>query len=214
MVTSATYRQASMIAPSARAAETDPDNKLLWRMRSRRLEAEAIRDSMLAVSGELALLAGGPSAYPELPAELRERYGWQPSPDVAQRNRRSVYLFVKRNLCLPILETFDAPDTHDACCVRAVTTTAPQALALLNDRWSLDRARTFAERIVRENPNVDQQIDAAYGLAFGRAPDASERTAAQQFISEQSSGAGGSAATALADFCHMLLSANEFVYVD
>jgi hypothetical protein len=214
IVTSATYRQASMASPSAKALEVDPDNKLLWRMRTRRLEAEAIRDSILAVSGELALLAGGPSAYPELPSELRERYGWQPSPDVAQRNRRSVYLFVKRNLCLPILETFDAPDTHDACCVRSVTTTAPQALALLNDRWSLERAQRFAERIVRDHANVGGQIDAAYRLAFSRIPDASERTAAQQFLAEQTSGSQGSAKTALADFCHMLLSANEFVYVD
>ncbi|MEX0586209.1 MAG: DUF1553 domain-containing protein, partial [Pirellulales bacterium] len=138
---------------------------------------------------------------------------WQPSPEPAQRNRRSVFLFVKRNLCLPILETFDVPDTHDACCVRSVTTTAPQALALLNDRWSLDRARAFAERIMRDHPeNPDAQIDAAYRLALARAAEPEERSAAQQFLTEQARATNATAA--LADFCHMLLSANEFIYVD
>jgi hypothetical protein len=125
MLASATYRQASSLALSAAAAQIDPDNKLLWRMPLRRIEAEILRDATLAASGELNLAMGGPSAYPELPKELSERYGWKPSPRAEDRRRRSIYLFVKRNMRLPLFDAFDAPDTHDTCCRREQTTKRP-----------------------------------------------------------------------------------------
>jgi hypothetical protein len=93
----------------------------------RRIESEILRDGMLAASGELNLRVGGPSVYPELPAELSARYGWKATPDRSQRNRRSVYVVSKRNLRLPLFDAFDSPDSHGACCRRDITTTAPQA---------------------------------------------------------------------------------------
>jgi hypothetical protein len=156
MMTSATYRQASAAPPSAAAARVaDPDNKLLWRMRSGRLEAEAIRDSLLAVSGELTPTMGGPSVYPELPPALSARHEWKPTPSAAERNRRTVYAFVKRNLLHPLMESFDMPDPHESCARRQVTTTAPQALVLLNGEWALDRAADLAARVLDDVARAD-----------------------------------------------------------
>ncbi len=150
MMTSAAYRQASAVPPSAAALAADPENKLLWRMRSGRLEAEAIRDNLLAASGELNSAMGGRSVYPELPAAISARHEWKPSPSAAERNRRTVYMFVKRNLLHPLMESFDVPDPHESCARRQVTTTAPQALLLLNGDWALDRAAVMAGRVLRE----------------------------------------------------------------
>lgn len=224
MVTSATYRQSSAIpadatlaavgdsrgdAPS-RVAEVDPDNKLLWRMRMWRVEAEIVRDSVLAVSGELNLAMGGPSGMPELPRELSERYGWNNSPKVEDRNRRGVYLFAKRNMRLPLFDAFDAPDTHESCCRRDETTTAPQALTLLNDEWMLGRAEAFARRVRKlAGDEPAAQVEAAWRLALGRGPTAENRASALAFLTRSPTDEA-----ALADYCHVLLNANAFVYVD
>src|SRR5712672_4322604 len=114
MVTSAAYRQSCQV--SAAVAKADPDNHLFSRMNRRRLEGEALRDAMLAVSGRLNLKAGGPSVFPELPAELGvPRGGWPVTADVREHTRRSVYVFVKRNLRYPLFHAFDAPDTNETC---------------------------------------------------------------------------------------------------
>ncbi|MEX2187547.1 MAG: DUF1549 and DUF1553 domain-containing protein [Pirellulales bacterium] len=211
MVTSAAYRQSSSIgAVSDRAVEVDPNNRLLWRMNLRRVEAEIVRDSVLAASGELNLAMGGPSGLPELPKELSERYGWKPSKNIADRNRRAIYLFAKRNMRLPLLDAFDAPDTHEACCRREQTTTAPQALALLNDEWMLARAAAMADRvrnIAGDEPSA--QIETAWRLAFGRGPSEESRRTATAFLTRSPTDA-----MALRDYCHVLLNANAFVYVD
>lgn len=219
MVTSATYRQASAVPPTAvstvgdvasRAAEVDPENKLLWRMRMRRVEAEILRDSVLAVSGELNLAMGGPSGMPELPRELSERYGWTKSPKVEDRNRRGVYLFAKRNMRLPLFDAFDAPDTHETCCRRDETTTAPQALTLLNDEWMLGRAEALARRVQKlAGDEPAAQVEAAWRLAFGRGPSAESRESAMAFLTRSPT-----EKAALRDYCHVLLNANAFVYVD
>jgi hypothetical protein len=196
MVTSAVYRQtpASSLQPLASSP--------------RRIESEILRDSMLAASGELNLRAGGPSVFPDLPAELSARYGWKPTPDLAERNRRSVYVVSKRNLRLPLFDAFDSPDTHGACCRRDVTTTAPQALMLLNDPWSLARATAMARRVVREaGHEARKQVVAAYEFALSRRPDDNELRLAESFLSNNKQ-------TALADFCHALLNCNEFLYID
>jgi hypothetical protein len=214
MLTSATYRQASAVVAdtddAARAAEVDPDNQLLSRMRMRRIEAEIVRDSMLAASGELNLAMGGPSGYPELPKELSDRYGWKPSKKIEDRNRRAVYLFAKRNMRLPLFDAFDAPDTHETCCRRDETTTAPQALSLLNDEWMLDRAAAMAERVrTLAGDEPAAQIATAWRLAFGREPSDASRQTATAFLTRSPTDKA-----ALRDYCHVLLNANAFVYVD
>ncbi|HEV3003272.1 MAG TPA: DUF1549 and DUF1553 domain-containing protein, partial [Pirellulales bacterium] len=155
MVTSATYRQSSHVDPSqpstAAAIERDPQNRLLWHARRRRLEGEAIRDSMLAISGELNPRMYGPSIRPELPEGLSKSYAWAADERHDDRQRRSVYVLAKRNLHYPLFEAFDQPDMHHSCPRRADTTTAPQSLVLLNGELALDRARHWAERLLGEH---------------------------------------------------------------
>ena len=210
IVTSATYRQASRTSEAE--AKADPDNLLLWRHASRRLDGEAIRDALLAVSGRLNPALGGPSVFPELPAELTKLSSkgkiWPVSPDPADRVRRSLYVFTRRNLRYPFFEAFDRPDTNASCPKRAVTTIAPQALSLLNGKLALDSSRAFADRVARESgADPSARIDRAYRLALGRSPDAAERRLAEGFLAE-----GGE--TSLVDLCLALLNVNEFVYVD
>ncbi|MBO0697405.1 MAG: DUF1553 domain-containing protein [Zavarzinella sp.] len=213
IVLSDAYRQGS--AFNATAAKADPNNDLLWRMNRRRLDGEAIRDAVLSVAGELNPKGGGPSVYPELPAEMKaSAAAWSVSPDAAERNRRSVYVYVKRNLRYPLFSAFDAPDRNEACSRRFETTTAPQALMLLNDKLYAEHARRFAERVTAEaGTDRDAEIEHAYLLALARRPTTDERTAAKRFLDTQSKKAGGPK-EAFADFCHALLNLNEFVYVD
>jgi hypothetical protein len=237
IMTSKAYRQASSSGPEARQAamKVDPDNRLLWRMPRRRLEGETIRDAILAVSGNLNLKMGGPSIFPELPRGVGTRGGWPVTADPRERDRRSIYIFVRRNLRYPLFQAFDFPDTHEPCARRSVTTTAPQALMLLNDEIVFRQAQSFAGRVLREvGPDRGRAIERAYRLAFGRAPDADERQLAGEFVERQTSvvrdrahrneplalpepappGMEGAEGAALVDFCHALMNANEFVYVD
>ena len=237
MVTSATYRQVSRVDSSHQSAEArvDPENKLLWKMRMRRLEGEELRDAILATSGELNLEVGGPSIYPDLPPGLSARYAWKASADLAERNRRSIYIFLKRNLRYPLFEAFDMPDTHESCARRNVTTTAPQALLLLNGRMGLERAAAFTGRLLRESSGSDRaRIRRAYRLAFNRSVSENEIIEAEAFLDAQTKLISGrmeagervtlprgttvasdsARSAALVDFCHVLMNSNEFIYVD
>jgi hypothetical protein len=225
IMTSAAYQQSSNYR--AGAAAIDSGNRLLWAFRRQRLESEVIRDSSLAVAGLLNTKAGGPSVFPELPEGMASpRGGWRVSAN-DDRNRRSVYIFVKRNARYPMMEAFDMPDTHESCPRREVTTTAPQALAMLNDRVALDWARAFAGRILAEK----DPVDAAFRLAYSRQPDGWEKDTAATFLEKQKrviaarpageklalpetvpAGVEPAAAAAFVDFCQMLLNSNEFVY--
>src|SRR5262249_22581458 len=133
----------------------DDSDRLLWSFPRHRLEGEVIRDSALMVSGLLNSKVGGPSVFPELPSGMNApRGGWKLSvPE--ERNRRSVYIFVRRNTRYPMLEAYDMPDTHESCSRRMVTTTAPQALALVNDRVTLEWAQAFAARALAAPDPVD-----------------------------------------------------------
>ena len=223
IVTSDAYRQSS--AYNAEAAKEDPKDKLLWRFPRERLEGESIRDAALMVSGLLTDRIGGPSIYPQLPTGAGSpRGGWATSlPE--EQNRRSVYIFVRRNARYPMMEAFDMPDTHEACGRRNQTITAPQAMSLLNSRVSLDWAEAFASRVAkRAGPDPNAEIDAAYRLAYGRHPDGSEKDSVLTFLAKQTlviadrAAAGEklsaptAQAAALVDFCQMLLNSNEFVY--
>jgi hypothetical protein len=210
IVTSATYKQASRGNESA--AKVDPENKLLWQMPRKRLDGEALRDAMLSVAGELNLKAGGPSVYPDLPAELREVHkNWKPSADAAERNRRSVYVAVKRNLRFPLFALFDSPDRCETCSRRFVTTTAPQSLALMNDSIVLDFATSLAKRVAKQaGTDPDKVIETAFLLALSRSPSTEEQATAKTFLTKHT----GTFADALTDLCHSLLNLNEFLYVD
>src|SRR6202023_3178688 len=146
----------------------------------RRLDGEAIRDALLAVSGRLNPAIGGKSVFPELPAELTRLSSkgkiWPVSTRQEDRDRRSLYVFTRRNLRYPFFEAFDRPDTNASCPRRAVTTIAPQALSLLNGKLALDSSRALADRVGREaGADNAARVDRAYRLALGRSPDPLEK---------------------------------------
>ena len=135
IVLSETYRQSSLHPEEEGYARIDAANTSLWRQNRRRMDAEALRDSMLTVSGELNLKMGGPSFYPVMPPEALEGFSrkgkaWKASPQ-RERNRRSIYMLSKRHLLLPLMTAFDFPNSEKPCGRRDVTTVAPQALACL-----------------------------------------------------------------------------------
>jgi hypothetical protein len=145
---------------------------------------------------------------------MKSGNAWPVSAEAAERDRRSVYVYVKRNLRYPLFGAFDAPDRNEACSRRFETTTPSQSLMLLNEKLYSDKARRFAERVAREagtSPNA--AVERAYWIALARKPTSEERTAAVKFLGEQAKKAGGPR-EALADFCHAVLNLNEFVYVD
>ncbi|HVU90448.1 MAG TPA: DUF1549 and DUF1553 domain-containing protein [Pirellulales bacterium] len=223
IMTSAAYRRASL-DPSPEMLSADPENALYARFVRRRLTGEQLRDAILAASGELNLEMGGPSVRSELPKGISEAYAWKPDKDPAQRNRRSIYLLVRRNLREPLLEVFDMPDTHETCTRRLETTTAPQALFLLNADWSLERAAELSRRVESsESTDAQRAIRAAYRLVFQREPQPDELQSASDFLHRQTGGSGEEKSTpaggrvghrTLVGLCHVLLNSNEFLFVD
>ena len=224
IMNSETYKQSAKY--DERAANGDPLNRLYWRFRRQRLEGETIRDAVLAVSGELNPKMGGPSVMPELPDGLTTRGYWKETGDQTERNRRSVYVFVKRNLRYPFFEAFDMPDTHEPCARRVSTTTANQSLMLLNNVVMLRAAGAMAARIIQEvGADSAAQIKRAYRLAYARPPSAAESANGLSFLKRQANllnGRGQQAsseivadsAAVLADLCHALLNSNEFLHVE
>jgi hypothetical protein len=232
ILTSSAYQQSTRY--DELAAKTDPDDKLVWRFPRQRLEGEVIRDAALAVSGLLNPKMGGPSVFPDLPPGMSPTYSeWKLTRDEGERNRRSIYVFVKRNTRYPLFESFDMPDTHESCPRRSVTTTPTQALNLLNSELTLKWAQGMAGRVLKSaGTNLEKQIETAYRIAFSRRPSDAEKETVKKFfnrheaiIGERASAGEGLAlppdlpeqadkveAAALVDFCHMLINANEFVY--
>ncbi len=198
----------------AAAAATDPDNKLLWRFNRRRLEGETIRDSMLAVSGLMNTRMYGPGVFPPLPPGMVTRGGWKKNEDPEETHRRSVYVFVRRNTRYPMFETFDMPDTHESCGRRNHTVNSMQALELLNNDLVFDWALGLARRVRNDTGlTAEAQVERAWKLVYGRAPDRQERELALAFLARQS-GTAGDRDKALVDFCHTLLNSNEFLYLN
>jgi hypothetical protein len=242
IVTSAAYQQKSAMDSEA-GRKADPDNRLLWRMNRRRLEAETLRDGILAVTGRLTPWQGGPVVRVPLEPEVYDLIFtedepdglWMTTPDEREHTRRSLYLFNKRNVRLPMLEAFDQPDTLTSCPVRPVSTFAPQALILLNGPFAQSQSRAFAVRLWREaGADAAKQVERAYWLALGRAPSATESAQAVAFVDAQAEllrdrlrarrtvalpeglpdSADPARAAALADFCLALLNRNAFVFVE
>jgi hypothetical protein len=204
---SATYQRTAS-AP-AEAVGADPKAALLGRWRPRRLEAEAVRDSMLAVGGRLNPQQRGPSVYPTLARAVLEGQsrpgdGWGKSEE-SQQARRSVYVFVKRSLAVPELELLDTPDTTSSCEARPVSTTAPQALTFLNGAFANEQAAHLAGRLRREaGADPAAQVRRAFELALCRPPRDEELKAAVSFLGRQR----------LEAFCLVVLNLNEFVYIE
>jgi hypothetical protein len=217
MLTSATYRQRSasdkqvsnLKSQISDPKSPDPDNRLLSRMNRQRLDGETIRDAMLLAGGRLSDRRGGPGVRPPLPTELVNtllKNQWEVSPDEEDHRRRSVYLFVRRNLRYPLFEAFDRPDTNASCPRRNRSTIAPQALILLNSEFSHAAARDLAAHVVATaGSDPAKQVDLAYRHTLARSPAADELRLAQNFLAGPSD---------FADLCLALFNLNEFVYVD
>jgi Protein of unknown function (DUF1549)/Protein of unknown function (DUF1553)/Planctomycete cytochrome C len=208
ILTSATYRQAANRTESDLAAgqRIDPENRLLWKRTVQRLDAEEIRDAMLAASGELEPVIGGPSVPPTRP-------------------RRTIDTRVVRNSRDALLEVFDAADGIFSTPRRNTTTTPTQALLLINGNWSVARAQALAARLERLEPSSADsrgRASLAYRLTVGRQPEPGEIAEALAFIDQRPNRLFRSVKTsnsavahdALVDFCHVLLNSNEFLYVD
>jgi mono/diheme cytochrome c family protein len=197
----------------------DPANVYLWRFNMRRLTGEEIRDSMLAVSGQLNPQMFGPSVYPPLPQEVLAGQsvpgqGWPTSPS-EQACRRSIYVHVKRSLRVPILVGFDQPDPDSSCPVRYVTTVPTQALGLLNGAFTQEQAAAFAQRLFQEFPNdAVARIRRAIRLTTGRHPTQREIQDDLQFIHRLMDEHKLDERSAWARYCLMCLNTNEFIYID
>lgn len=218
MVTSSAYKQASIHPRHLEYAAVDAGNRLWWRAERKRLDAESLRDSLLFTSGSLdASRLGGPSFVPEISPEALEGWSrkgaeWVPSPPQEQK-RRTVYSFVKRGLLPPTLTVFDAPDTTLPCGQRDVTTVAPQALALLNNPFVHRQSEALAKRASEGAKTDGEMIRNAWRLAFARDPKPAEIALALAHLEDQKTRLG-SIEKARASLCHVLLNANEFIYVD
>ncbi len=224
ILASNTYRMSKQWNPEY--ATRDPENRLLWRVSYRRLEVEAIRDAMLAVSGQLNPKMYGPSMYPHVPKEALEGHSdpdkiWMPFEE-REASRRTIYALVKRSLLVPLLEVLDFCDTARSSAQRNVTSVAPQALSLFNGDFTNRQARHLANRLVREvGPDSGQQLERAYLLALCRPPTVAEQAALQQFLEQEANqrmreagSQAGARQQALEQVCRVLLNLNEFVYPD
>jgi hypothetical protein len=214
IVLSATYRQSSTFR--AEAAAADNDNKLLWRYPRRRLEGEAIRDSMLEVSGLLDRKMGGPGVFPKVPTgtEIQEGRHWRKSRGPEDEYRASVYIFARRLVRYPMLQSFDAPLALESCGRRQETVTADQALELMNGEATANFARALAKRIANDSgQTADELVERAFRLTLGRAPSKPELRRSREFLAAQSVLAGGQTG-ALEDLALSLLSSSEFLYID
>ncbi len=203
IVTSATYCQSS--APDAEAAKVDAGNRLLWRYGPQRLEAEALRDAMLVVSGEFNPQMGGPGFHDFRTFTFNSQFYEPVDPIGYEFNRRTVYRTWVRSGRNDFLDVFDCPDPSTTAPKRAVTTTPLQALALMNNSFTLRMAARFAARCDREAPaGLEDQIALAYDLAYNRRPREAELIEAKQFAARHG----------LTALCRVLFNSNEFLYVD
>ncbi len=210
MLTSATYRQAAE-NPALKDSTLDPENRLLSKFNRRRLEAEAIRDSILQVSGRLNLEMGGPSVFPPLPADLADfaRYGrngalmWEPNEKETDARRRSVYTFQRRSLPLPMMASFDAIVFSESCDRRSSTTTPLQALSMMNGYLVEEESAHLAKRVEQEvGLKKEDQVRRMFELVLGRSPKAQELDRFASFSGK------------LEALARVLFNSNEFLFTE
>jgi hypothetical protein len=205
IVRSATYRQSSRHDPGA--AALDADNRWLWRMNRTRLDAEAVRDGVLAVSGTLDPRMGGPGFEPFRFKDDHSPiydHGDPERIDSPETRRRTVYRFIVRSVPHPFLESLDCADPNLNTPVRATTISPLQALALLNDRFMIRQSQAFARRLEALTDDPARRIDEAHLLALGRPPRPEEHKVLAAFVEKHG----------LAGACRLLFNTNEFVFVD
>ncbi len=219
IVMSNSYRMSSRTETRDRSASVDPLNNLFWRHDMRRLSAEEIRDSILAVAGTLNRKMYGPGVFPEVSDEVKAGQsvpgsGWGHS-SIEDQSRRSVYVQVKRSLVLPILADFDFADTDSSCAARFTTTQPTQSLGMLNGLFLNTQAVEFA-KCVRRNAGdrLEQQIAFTYWLALSHEPEKSVVDRGQKMIESLTTKHGLTSEKALEQFCLMVLNLNEFIYLD
>jgi hypothetical protein len=210
MLMSNTYRQAPE-NPKFNESTKDPDNRLLWRFNRRRLEAEAIRDSILQVSGRLNPERGGPSVFPPLPDDLADfaRYGrtgglmWEPNEKDEDGRRSSVYIFQRRSLPLPVMASFDAIVFSESCERRSTTTTPLQSLSMMNGNLMHEESEYLAKRLEKDaGANRSAQVRRAFEIILNRPAKPEEVEKFSKFSGP------------LDAICRVLLSSNEFLYVE
>src|SRR5262249_9112016 len=206
MMMSEAYQMASVF-DDAGDAKADPENQYLWRFRPQRLDAEIVRDSMLAVGGNINLAVGGEPIFPFIPKEIlagQYRGKWVNTPDGPEAWRRGVYVYQRRSLPYPMFDTFDHPDMNVTAGARHVSTVPTQALTLLNNPFVLDEASRFAARIkAQAGDDPPAQVDAAYRIALARPATPAEVTIGSELIRKQS----------LDSLAHVVMNLDEFMYV-
>ncbi len=217
IMTSNAYQMSAQ--SNSRCVQQDANNDLFWRFDMRRLTAEEIRDTVLWITGKLNLKMGGPSVFPELPAEVlatssRPRSVWGQSPP-DEANRRSIYVKVKRSLLVPILNQYDQADTDSSCPVRFSTTVPTQSLTMLNGKFINDQAVAFANRMRWEGGvTVKDRVRFGLRLVLCREPEPTEIQQALTFMRELQQHEGVSAEVALDRFALLALNLNEFIFLD
>jgi hypothetical protein len=212
---SRTYQMSSK--PTDAATETkDAGNVLLHRMRVRRLQGEAIRDAILAVSGRLDKKMYGPPVAVHLTPFMEGRGRPGRSGPVDGAGRRTIYQEVRRNFLSPMMLAFDLPLPLSTIGRRTSSNVPAQALILMNDPFVVEQSRLWAKRIRADNPDDADRIRAAYKTAFGRPPNAKEQKSALTFLQSQAQAHGEAkpAEKAWSDFCHVLFNVKEFVFLN
>jgi hypothetical protein len=223
MMTSTTYRQASQQSTSPATSEkVDPSNRLLWRMRLRRLEAEVIRDELLAVGGQLDATMGGPPVRLRSLADGMVEIDEKALPALSARDRRSVYLLSRRAYNLSLLNVFDFPLIAVNCACRDVSAVPLQSLAMLNDGFVAEQAGHVADRVARAaGASREKAIARAFQVVLARQPNSVEWNICTELLDRRvaffrSAGRPESEAhrLALIELCHTLLNTSEFLYVE
>jgi len=205
MMMSEAYQMASAFDDAA-DAKADPENRYLWRFRPQRLDAEIVRDSMLAAGGNINLAVGGEPIFPFIPKEIlagQYRGKWVNTPDGPEAWRRGVYVYQRRSLPYPMFDTFDHPDMNVTAGARHVSTVPTQALTLLNNPFVLDEASRFAARVKAQTGDPAAQVDLAYRIALARNATPAEIAIGTDLIGRQS----------LESLTHVVLNLDEFMYV-
>jgi hypothetical protein len=228
------YRMSSRFT-DAENSRIDSDNLYLWRMNRRRLEAEAVWDSIHAVAGTLNLKMNGRPIMPPLSgsemAALRVKPWWVPPGDPSEANRRAVYILSRRNFSFPMFDKFDRPDPAMSCPRREVTTVAPQALWTLNNQVSYDRAQHLAVRLLKASPDKPAAwVDTLWRIALVRGPSPRESEEAlalleklakqarektfKESLPPEMAAIEPAQARALIQLCLTVFNMNEFIFID
>jgi hypothetical protein len=205
MMMSDAYQMASAFT-DATDSTNDPENLCVWRFRPQRLEAEIVRDSMLAAGGNINLEIGGEPIFPYIPKDIlagQYRGKWVNTPEGPTAWRRGVYVYRRRSLPYPMFDTFDHPDMNVTAGARHVSTVPTQALTLLNNPFVLSQAKFLAERVSQQAGDPRAQVELAYRIALARPATDTEIAIGMDLIRKQS----------LASFTHVVLNLDEFLYM-